>query len=82
MQMRKFRPLALINHNQGVFGLNLGRVLGEAVLLEQIMTSLLALHAEGSIRPVISRVFPFDDPAAAHRFLHERKNVGKVLLEL
>jgi NADPH:quinone reductase-like Zn-dependent oxidoreductase len=28
----------------------------------------------------VDRAFPFDEAAAAHRYIHERRNVGKVLL--
>jgi hypothetical protein len=41
---------------------------------------LADLCEQGSIRPHIDRVFPLEAAADAHRFLHERRNVGKVLL--
>ena len=30
--------------------------------------------------PVVAESFPFDRAADAHRFIHERRNVGKVVL--
>ena len=33
------------------------------------------------IRPVVAATFPLDDGAEAHRYIHERKNVGKVVLD-
>mgnify|MGYP003429448387 CR=1 FL=1 len=36
----------------------------------------------GSIRPVVAQAFPIDDGAKAHRFMQERKNVGKVVLTM
>jgi NADPH:quinone reductase-like Zn-dependent oxidoreductase len=35
---------------------------------------------QGSIRPVVAKEFPLEDGAAAHRCLHDRNNVGKVVL--
>jgi len=35
---------------------------------------------QGVLRPVVSESFPLDRVADAHRFLQERKNVGKVVL--
>jgi NADPH:quinone reductase-like Zn-dependent oxidoreductase len=38
--------------------------------------------AAGAIRPVIDRVFPFDDIVAAHRHLESNAQVGKVVVEV
>jgi NADPH:quinone reductase-like Zn-dependent oxidoreductase len=34
----------------------------------------------GAIKLKIARVFPFDEAAAAHHFIQDRKNIGKVVL--
>ena len=44
------------------------------------MTTLLDDFERGRIRPVIARTFPLEEAAAAHRYIQERRNVGKVLL--
>jgi len=36
--------------------------------------------ATSAIKPKIARVFTFDEAAAAHHFIQDRKNIGKVLL--
>jgi len=38
--------------------------------------------AEGEIHPTVDRTFPFSaaGAAAAHTYLHERRNFGKVVL--
>jgi hypothetical protein len=41
------------------------------------MDGLLALPAEGTLRPVIDRVFPLTEAGAAHRYLPARKRKGK-----
>jgi len=74
-----WKSLAVIGENKIVGGLNLldwwkreglGRLSG-------LMDDYLA---RGVIDPVVSREFPFDEAAAAHRFIEERQNVGKVIL--
>jgi NADPH:quinone reductase-like Zn-dependent oxidoreductase len=79
-QMPRFNPLKLINRNRGVFGLNLGHMWGEgekvAVWTGEIMRGI----AEGWIRPHVDRTFPFAQIADAHRYMEERKNIGKVVL--
>jgi NADPH:quinone reductase-like Zn-dependent oxidoreductase len=32
------------------------------------------------VKPKVDRSFGFDDAAAAHHFIQDRKNIGKVLL--
>jgi NADPH:quinone reductase-like Zn-dependent oxidoreductase len=34
----------------------------------------------GKLRPLVAEAFPFDRAGDAHRFIAERRNVGKVVL--
>jgi NADPH:quinone reductase-like Zn-dependent oxidoreductase len=38
------------------------------------------LLADGTIKPVVAEAFPFDRAGDAHRFIADRKNIGKVVL--
>ena len=38
------------------------------------------LLADGAVRPVVDRVLPMTDAAAAHQLLADSAHVGKVLL--
>jgi NADPH:quinone reductase-like Zn-dependent oxidoreductase len=40
------------------------------------------LLAAGKIRPVIDRVFPITEAEAAHVYVKENRNIGKVILEI
>jgi NADPH:quinone reductase-like Zn-dependent oxidoreductase len=82
LQMPAFRPLSLMNHNHGVFGLNLGRLWTEAPKLQALVTLLITEWDTGRLRPIIAQTFPLTEAAAAHRFLHDRRNIGKVVLTL
>jgi NADPH:quinone reductase-like Zn-dependent oxidoreductase len=75
-----FHPFALMNANQGIHGLNLARLWGEIERLREIMARIMELVKAGRIRPVIAQVFPFEEAASAHRYLQERRNIGKVVL--
>ncbi len=76
-----WKSLQLMSENKGIFGLNMlawqDRE-GLARPLEAISREL----EEGtiSIDPVVAEAFPFERAGDAHRFIAERKNVGKVVL--
>lgn len=77
-----FHPLPLMNDNRGVMGVNVGHLWDADAMLRPQLLALLRYAAEGRIRPRVDRVFPLAEAAAAHRFIQERRNIGKVLLEL
>jgi NADPH:quinone reductase-like Zn-dependent oxidoreductase len=77
----QFNPLALINANKGVFGVNLGRMWGEMERMRGWAEQIQTLWAQGVIKPKIARTFAFDEAPAAHHFIQDRKNIGKVLLK-
>jgi NADPH:quinone reductase-like Zn-dependent oxidoreductase len=76
----QFTPISLINANKGVFGVNLGHLWGETARIRGWAEQLLGLWEKGVVRPQIARTFRFDDAAAAHHYIQDRKNIGKVLL--
>jgi NADPH:quinone reductase-like Zn-dependent oxidoreductase len=44
------------------------------------MEAIEGLLAEGALKPVVAKAFPFDQAGEAHRYIGERRNVGKVVL--
>jgi NADPH2:quinone reductase len=72
-------PRALMVKNLSISGFYLGGEIaagGARPALEEI----LRLFAEHRLRTVIDRTFPLSDAAAAHRYVAERSNFGKVVL--
>ena len=80
-KMPSFKPLALMNRNRGVLGINIGHLWDRGDELRSMLTEMLALFADGTFEPVVDRNFSFDEAGKAHRYIQERKNFGKVLLE-
>jgi NADPH:quinone reductase-like Zn-dependent oxidoreductase len=78
----RFGPLALMNDNRAVAGVNVGHLWSAEQILRPQIEALLAYARDGRIRPRVGRVFPLAEAAAAHRYIHERHNVGKVVLSL
>lgn len=77
----QFNPVALIDSNKGVFGVNLGHLWEQVPRIQSWADSLLALWDKGIVRPCVDKVFPFAEAAAAHHYVQDRKNIGKVLLK-
>jgi NADPH:quinone reductase-like Zn-dependent oxidoreductase len=78
--MPSFAPLSLINRNRGVFGLNVGHLWNERRPLQSLMEMILEELRAGRLQPVVSKTFPLERAADAHRFIQSRSNIGKVVL--
>jgi NADPH:quinone reductase-like Zn-dependent oxidoreductase len=76
----RFNPLKLMNENRTVIGLNLLRLWDDRGSLEEVTAPLVELVERGVIRPVVAESFPFERAAEAHRYIQDRRNVGKVVL--
>jgi NADPH:quinone reductase-like Zn-dependent oxidoreductase len=70
----------MLNQNRGVFGLNLLSWWRREGGMDRITGPLLADLEEGRITPVVAESFPFSRAGDAHRYLAERRNIGKVVL--
>ena len=80
IQTPRFHPFALLNKNRGVFGLNLGHMWHEPEKVAVWMRDILGGVEDGWVNPYVDRAFSFDEAGEAHRYLEERKNIGKVVL--
>lgn len=80
MKVKKFSPLNLMDDNKTIAGTNMGHLFGRPDLLRPQFEALLAMYDAGEIKPHVDRSFRFDEAAAAHHFIHDRKATGKVLL--
>jgi NADPH:quinone reductase-like Zn-dependent oxidoreductase len=75
-----FHPLALLNKNRGVFGLNLGHLWHEPEKVAEWIQAILEGINEGWIRPHVDRSFSFNEVRDAHSYIENRKNIGKIVL--
>lgn len=78
----RFHPISLVEPNIGVFGVGLFYLGEKAPLLRSALDEIFRMMAAGELRSVVDRVFPFNRAGAveAHTYLHERRNLGKVVL--
>lgn len=78
--MPRFSPVKLMGTNKAVFGCHLGMLLDRETELTKATRILLDWYREGKIKPEVDQVFPFSQAGAAHQYIHDHKNFGKVLL--
>jgi NADPH:quinone reductase-like Zn-dependent oxidoreductase len=71
-------PISLMNQNRGVVGVNLGHLWSQVSMFRSWFDQLLAWYDADKIHPHYDRDFDFEHAADAHRYLQERRNIGKV----
>lgn len=75
-----FNPVSLMHGNRVVGGVNMGRMWDHGERVAGWMAELVAMWERGELRPHVHATVPFEEPAEAHRILHARENLGKVVL--
>ena len=77
-----FNPMTLMSASKAVIGLNVLTLRDAKGQLDELVQPLAEWVNDGSLRPVVAESFPLERAADAHRFVQERKNVGKVVLTM
>jgi NADPH:quinone reductase-like Zn-dependent oxidoreductase len=77
-----FPALMMMRSSKSVIGLNMLTIWDEKGSLDEFINPLAELMEQGVVDPVVSEAFPIEKAADAHRYMSERKNVGKVILTL
>ncbi|KAK5906003.1 hypothetical protein CgunFtcFv8_001906 [Champsocephalus gunnari] len=71
--------LKLMQTNKGVCGFHLGYIPDEQLIV-RTMGKLLELYSQGKIKPRIDSCYHFEEATDAMKRMHERQNIGKVIL--
>jgi NADPH:quinone reductase-like Zn-dependent oxidoreductase len=75
-----FHPMPMMQSSRSVIGLNMLTLWDAKGSLDEYIEPLRAWIDEGKLRPVVAEAFPLERGPDAHRYMGERKNVGKVVL--
>lgn len=75
-----WKSMAMMNENKGVFGLNMLHWWDREGSINRVVDPLLDGFESGELSPVVAESFSFERAGDAHRFIHERRNIGKVVL--
>ena len=78
----RFNPIKMSSESKSVIGLNMLRLFDARGSFDEYTEPLMQWVDQGLLRPVVAQAFPLERAADAHRFVGERKNVGKVVLTM
>jgi NADPH:quinone reductase-like Zn-dependent oxidoreductase len=75
-----FHPMPMMQSSRAVIGLNMLTLWDAKGSLDEYIDPLRSWMDEGKLRPVVAEAFPLERGGEAHRYMSERRNVGKVVL--
>jgi len=79
--MPKYKPMDLMANNKSVMGYHLGRFKNHEWKVKRSISNLIKLVNENDLHPIIDSKFLYKDAFKAHRYIQDRRNFGKVLLD-
>jgi NADPH:quinone reductase-like Zn-dependent oxidoreductase len=80
LKMPKWSPMKLMGDNKTVTGINMEHLFDHQEVARPQLAAVIELYRRGQIKPHYDRTFAFEEAAAAHHYLHDRKARGKLLL--
>ena len=80
LRMPRFNLIKQMSQSKAVIGLNILTIWDQQGSAGRWRQPLEEMMADGTIKPVVAEKFPFERAPDAHRFISERRNVGKVVL--
>jgi len=75
-----YNPLSMMSRNKCVAGYHMGHLINNPETIQDAVAQIFQLYKEGKVKPVIDSVWPLEDVRLAMARMHDRKNVGKVVL--
>ncbi|HYJ85573.1 MAG TPA: SDR family NAD(P)-dependent oxidoreductase, partial [Pyrinomonadaceae bacterium] len=75
--------LSSLDNNQVFYSVDLRKqLLHQSGVAKQYLDLMVQTLAEGKIKPIIGRIFPFSEVKQAYKYLADRKNIGKVVVTM
>lgn len=75
-------PISLLMPSQGMIGVNMLRIADhQPQIIQRCLNKVVEMAVEGKLHPHVGGVFKATQIAEAHRFLEDRKSVGKIVVE-
>lgn len=83
-QVDKVSPIKLFDENKTLSGLNLRHLMyqhGGHAFVRRAVNQVYTLWSEGKIKPVVDSTWALEDVPEAMQKMHDRKNIGKIVLD-
>lgn len=83
-QVDKVSPIKLFDENKSLAGFNLRHLLYQqdgSAYVTATVEKIFALWKDGKIKPVVDSAWALEDVAEAMQKMHDRKNIGKLVLD-
>jgi NADPH:quinone reductase-like Zn-dependent oxidoreductase len=75
-------PLILLLQSKSLLAVNMLRIADDRPdIIQRCLQEVASRGVKGELRPVVGKVFPAREFAAAHEWLRERKSIGKVAVK-
>lgn len=84
-QVDRVSPIKLFDENKTLSGLNLRHLMYQQKahdLVRRSVERVYALWSEGVVKPLIDSSYALEDVPEAMQKMHDRKNIGKIILDL
>jgi NADPH:quinone reductase-like Zn-dependent oxidoreductase len=75
-----FHPVKMMSDSKAVIGLNMLTLWDSKGSLDEYIEPLRKWIDGGDLKPVVAEAFPLERGGDAHRYMQERRNIGKVVL--
>ncbi|UJR33283.1 hypothetical protein I4U23_020736 [Adineta vaga] len=77
--------LAILSENKSIAGYHLGYLSKDLEATQEFasstVTELIRLYKQGALKPQVDSIYPYSKIGEAMQRMHNRKNVGKILLQ-
>lgn len=83
-QVDKVSPIKLFDENKTLSGLNLRHLMyqhGSHAFVRRAVERVFALWNDGQIKPMVDSTWALEDVPEAMQKMHDRKNIGKIVLD-
>lgn len=78
-----YHPLFFIKNSKSIIGVNMLRIGDDRPLVfQRVLQEVVNLANQNILRPVVGKVFAFDELVEAHQYLASRQSVGKVVVRV
>lgn len=83
-QVDKVSPIKLFDENKSLAGFNLRHLLYQqdgSAYVRSTVEKIFGLWKDGKVKPVVDSAWALEDVAEAMQKMHDRKNIGKLVLD-